>query len=227
MAVFYEVVRHNHIVGEERLSPWQFRNAAEQIADVILQYLLKKESFVPRKTVLLIPWRAGLAFSEAAKHCGFEHFYHLGARRNEETLETEIYFEEMPEICRNVLEANQKLRAVIADPMLATGNTVVTAIFRLQALGILEQNIRVVSVVSSPEGVDHVLSLFPKVRIIVGSHDECLDRKGYIEPGLGDFGDRYFVGVQPGTIACWKTLGILTDHSHNRLLKRMGKKASK
>ncbi|MFZ2303275.1 MAG: uracil phosphoribosyltransferase [Minisyncoccia bacterium] len=33
---------------------------------------------------------------------------------------------------------------------------------------------------------------FPRVQILCAEYYKRLDKKGYIVPGLGDFGDRYF-----------------------------------
>src|SRR5438067_1803294 len=46
--------------------------------------------------------------------------------------------------------------------------------------------------VSAPEGVDKVSSIFPDVPIVAAALDRCLDEAGYIRPGLGDAGDRLF-----------------------------------
>lgn len=54
------------------------------------------------------------------------------------------------------------------------------------------KEIRVVSVVAAPEGVDTIQREFPEVKIFAGALDEKLNDKAYIEPGLGDYGDRYF-----------------------------------
>lgn len=77
---------------------------------------------------------------------------------------------------------------VVADPMLATGASMVAA---LQAL--LEQGkpkaIHIVVAVAARDGLDYVRRHFPTASIWVGAIDEELTGKSYIVPGLGDAGD--------------------------------------
>jgi hypothetical protein len=61
----------------------------------------------------------------------------------------------------------------------------------------IRENIIVNAVVAAPVGVANVKKLYPEVRVVVGSLDEKLDHRGYIVPGLGDFGDKYFQGLSP------------------------------
>jgi uracil phosphoribosyltransferase len=76
--------------------------------------------------------------------------------------------------------------------MLATGGSAVTAITALIKDGAQEKNITFVGVISAPEGFLKLQTSFPQIDMLVAVHDEKLDKKGYIIPGLGDFGDRYF-----------------------------------
>ncbi|MBY0402964.1 MAG: uracil phosphoribosyltransferase, partial [Cyanobacteria bacterium] len=48
------------------------------------------------------------------------------------------------------------------------------------------------SVISAPDGIQHLSSKHPKLKIFTGSIDERLNEKAYIVPGLGDAGDRTF-----------------------------------
>ena len=52
--------------------------------------------------------------------------------------------------------------------------------------------IRVVSVISAPEGIALINHKFPDVEIFTASVDQKLNDQKYIVPGLGDYGDRYF-----------------------------------
>ncbi|MCD6328215.1 uracil phosphoribosyltransferase [bacterium] len=106
----------------------------------------------------------------------------LGMKRDEETLRPNIYYTNLPEI--------QGKNVIIVDPMLATGGTMIAAVNML-----IEKNpltLRAVSVIASPEGATAFEKRFPSVPLYVGSIDEKLNDKGYIVPGLGDAGDRYF-----------------------------------
>jgi uracil phosphoribosyltransferase len=111
----------------------------------------------------------------------------------------------------------------VTDPMLATGNTNLSALRRLGDLGVLQEKTFIIAVVSAPEGVDHILQAYPGVRIFVGKNDERIDRDGYIVCGLGDFGDRFFEGLDHEQVAAWKDKGILNDRAATTLFIRMMK----
>ncbi len=108
---------------------------------------------------------------------------HIGLYRDEETLEPVEYFCKLP---ANV----EELEIFLIDPMLATGGTAVDAIKMLKQKGVT--NIKFLCLISCPEGVARVQREHPDVDIYTASHDEKLNEKGYIIPGLGDAGDRLF-----------------------------------
>lgn len=78
----------------------------------------------------------------------------------------------------------------IIDPMLATGNSIVTAINTLKEKKCTP--ITIITIISAPEGIKRVEETNPDVDIYTASIDECLDEKNYIVPGLGNVGDRLF-----------------------------------
>ncbi|MNH06153.1 Uracil phosphoribosyltransferase [compost metagenome] len=107
----------------------------------------------------------------------------VGVARNEETLEAHTYLEKLaPDI-------NQRL-ALIIDPMLATGGSMVATIDLLKKAGC--KDIRAMVLVAAPEGIDTVEKAHPDVQIYTASIDKCLNEHGYIIPGLGDAGDKIF-----------------------------------
>ena len=63
---------------------------------------------------------------------------------------------------------------------------------RLKERGVKEEKIIYINLVSAPEGLEAVLTIFPGIRIITAEIDEGLNDRAYIIPGLGDFGDMYF-----------------------------------
>lgn len=79
---------------------------------------------------------------------------------------------------------------MVVDPMLATGHSVCLALDRLLELGVKEENILFLNLVSCPEGLSLLNKRFPKIKIITLAIDDHLNEKKYIVPGLGDFGDR-------------------------------------
>lgn len=136
--------------------------------------------------VILAPvLRAGLVMAEAAQHLlPAARIYHVGLKRDEETLEAKSYYAKLPDSLPN------DCRVFVLDPMLATGGSAVAAIdlFKKMKVG----NIHLVSFVAAPEGIKKVHSVYSDVQITCASVDEKLNEKGYIVPGLGDAGDRIF-----------------------------------
>ena len=107
----------------------------------------------------------------------------IGIARNEETLEAHTYLE------RLVGELDQRL-ALVVDPMLATGGSLIATIDLLKKAGC--KTIRALVLVAAPEGIKAVNDAHPDVAIYTASIDQHLDENGYIVPGLGDAGDRIF-----------------------------------
>ncbi len=107
----------------------------------------------------------------------------VGIARNEETLEAATYLKKL------VDDLDQRI-ALIIDPMLATGGSMVATIDMLKAAGCRE--IRALVLVAAPVGIEKVLSVHPDVEIYTASVDDGLNENGYIIPGLGDAGDRIF-----------------------------------
>src|SRR5699024_2879068 len=99
------------------------------------------------------------------------------------TLEAHTYLE------RLVGELDQRL-ALVVDPMLATGGSLIATIDLLKKAGC--KTIRALVLVAAPEGIKAVNDAHPDVAIYTASIDQHLDENGYIVPGLGDAGDRIF-----------------------------------
>ncbi|HLV14576.1 MAG TPA: uracil phosphoribosyltransferase [Xanthomarina sp.] len=81
---------------------------------------------------------------------------------------------------------------ILADPMLATGQSMVATFEALKPFG-KPKNIHLVSVIAAQEGIDFVEKHFEKdTHLWVATVDDKLNEKGYIVPGLGDAGDLAF-----------------------------------
>ena len=77
---------------------------------------------------------------------------------------------------------------IVADPMLATGASLIEAIKDLLNHGKPTQ-LHIVAAIASQQGVKTIQKEYPEAKIWVGVIDEKLTSKGYITPGLGDAGD--------------------------------------
>jgi uracil phosphoribosyltransferase len=108
---------------------------------------------------------------------------HIGLYRDEETLQPVEYFCKLPQ------DIDER-EVIVVDPMLATGGSAADAITLLKQRG--AKKIRLMCLISSPEGIEMVKKAHDDVDIYVAAIDEKLNEKGYIVPGLGDAGDRLF-----------------------------------
>lgn len=81
---------------------------------------------------------------------------------------------------------------ILADPMLATGQSLVATYEALKPFGIPKE-IHLVNVIAAQDGVDYINSYFPEnTHLWIATIDQELNSKGYIVPGLGDAGDLAF-----------------------------------
>jgi uracil phosphoribosyltransferase len=108
---------------------------------------------------------------------------HIGLYRDPVTLQPVEYYMKVPTDI-------EERRTIVVDPMLATGNSVAAAVRRLKEKGAKE--IRLVTLLSAPEGIMRFHKEHPDVPIYTAAVDSHLNDHGYIVPGLGDAGDRMF-----------------------------------
>jgi uracil phosphoribosyltransferase len=81
---------------------------------------------------------------------------------------------------------------ILADPMLATGNSLVAVLEALKKHGIPKE-IHLVCVIGATEGIEFIKNHFPEnTHLWIAAIDDTLNEKGYIIPGLGDAGDLAF-----------------------------------
>ena len=81
---------------------------------------------------------------------------------------------------------------ILADPMLATGKSLVAVYNSLKKLGNIKQ-VHIVSVIGAKVGIDFVKKNFPEnTHLWIATVDEKLNEHGYIVPGIGDAGDLAF-----------------------------------
>lgn len=105
----------------------------------------------------------------------------IGMSRDEQTLQPRVYVSKLvPHI--------EQRRALLVDPMLATGGSLFAAIELLKQAGCV--HIRALVLVASPDAIARLEQLHPDVDVYAATIDSHLDANGYIIPGLGDAGDR-------------------------------------
>lgn len=107
----------------------------------------------------------------------------VGLQRDEHTLQPVPYFERLT----GRLEERD---ALILDPMLATGGTLIATIDMLKRAG--ARRIKGIFLVAAPEGLKALEAAHPDAEVYTAAIDERLNERGYILPGLGDAGDRIF-----------------------------------
>ena len=109
--------------------------------------------------------------------------WHLGIYRDEQTMQPVEYYSKLP-------PSEPVDVALVLDPMLATGGSVLAALATLTEWGV--PTVKVLSVIAAEEGLREVSSRFPQTQIYVAAVDPELNAHKFIVPGLGDAGDRTF-----------------------------------
>jgi uracil phosphoribosyltransferase len=133
---------------------------------------------------VLIPiLRAGLGMLDAGLEAlpGSETGF-LGLRRNEETLQPEVYMNTIPPL--------EGRPTFVLDPMLATGGSAAYAAERVRDAG--AGTITLIALLAAPEGVETLREGGLYDRVVTAAVDSHLNEVGFIVPGLGDAGDRQY-----------------------------------
>jgi uracil phosphoribosyltransferase len=137
------------------------------------------------KTIVIVPiLRAGLGLIE-----GFIKFLpnaekgHIGLYRDEQTYRPVEYLCKLPKI--------KNKDFIVLDPMLATGNSAIEAINLIKRSGVTLSNIKLVSLLATPEGIQNIKKHHKGLHFFTCSIDKKLNKNKFIVPGLGDAGDRY------------------------------------
>lgn len=147
--------------------------------------LRKFTGAVARRPVALVPiLRAGLGLQDGMLPLIPEaNIGHIGLYRDPESLRPVKYFSRLP---ANIAES----QVLVLDPMLATGHSAVEAVTIVKAAG--AKHVQLICVLGCPEGIAELHRAHADVPIVAAAIDPILNDVGYIVPGLGDAGDRYF-----------------------------------
>ena len=200
--VDHPLVKHKlALVREDGITTKDFRDLASELANLLTYEAtkhLETESItiqgwagpvevekIKGKKITVVPiLRAGLGMMNGVLNLiPTAKVSVVGLYRNEETLEPVRYYVKMTS------QMEERI-ALILDPMLATGGTVVATIDLLKESGC--KQIKGIFMVAAPEGIEKLESAHPDVEIWVAAIDEKLNDVGYILPGLGDAGDKIF-----------------------------------
>jgi uracil phosphoribosyltransferase len=200
--VKHPLIKHKlGLLRENHISTKDFRDLASEIA-ALLTYEATKDletetraiqgwagpvtvEQIKGKKITVVPiLRAGLGMMDGVlTMIPSAKVSVVGFYRNEETLEPVQYYVKMTG------QIEERI-ALIVDPMLATGGTLVATIDLLKKAGC--QQIKGLFLVAAPEGIRRLEQTHPDVEIYTAAIDERLNEIGYILPGLGDAGDKIF-----------------------------------
>jgi len=198
----HPLIRHKvAILRDEKTGMKEFRELVEEITTLMTYESMRNvktvavqvktpletttQYKVPEQSIVIVPiLRAGLGMVNGI-HTLFPtaKVGHIGMYRNEETLQPVEYYCKLP-------DGIEDKTVFLIDPMLATGGSACDAISALKKRGV--KDIKLMSIIGVPEGVTKVAEAHPDVDIYVSTLDRCLNENGYILPGLGDAGDRFF-----------------------------------
>jgi len=185
---------------DARTEPPAFRRAANRISVLLAAEALRDvptesstvitplgpaDGRVVRSDVVVVPvLRAGLGMLDAVLELlPAARVGHIGLQRDEATAIASKYYTKLP-------PGLSESYVLMIDPMLATGGSAAAAIDLIKASG--ARTIRMICIVSAPEGVQLLKQRHPDVVIYTPVIDRHLNAHKFIVPGLGDFGDRLY-----------------------------------
>jgi len=198
----HPLVKHKlGVLRNEDTKSKEFREIVEELT-IILMYEATKDiptikyniktplidtevEKIKDSNLVIIPIiRAGLGMLNGAlKLIPGARVGHLGIYRDEKTLQPVSYYMKSPKLRKEDI-------IFIIDPMFATGGSMIMAIDYLKKNG--ARKIKLLNIVSAPEGIKKLNKHHPDVKIITCAIDSHLNKYGYIIPGLGDAGDRLY-----------------------------------
>ena len=198
----HPLIKHKlSILRDQTISSNEFRKLMEELSMLIGYESMRNLKLKPiniktpvseivtpvlagKKPVIVPILRAGLGMADGVlKLLPTAKVGHIGISRDKKTLEAKEYFCKLP----SSLE-HRKIYAM--DPMLATGGSAIEAIHSIKKRG--GKDITFLCVVASPKGIHTLLAAHPDIQIVVGNLDPEINEYGFVSPGFGNAGDRYF-----------------------------------
>jgi uracil phosphoribosyltransferase len=157
------------------------------LVDVVIDTPVANDVAASRveENILIVPvLRAGLGMVQAIQEVvPYTEVAHVGLRRDEETLQSELYLNRLPKDLTG-------RRVIVCDPMLATGGSLGQVCQLVSQRGATD--VTALCIIVSEPGVATFSKAHPSVRLYCAAIDPELNSVGYIVPGLGDAGDRLF-----------------------------------
>jgi uracil phosphoribosyltransferase len=185
--------------------PLRFRRNIERIGEILSYELSKDLTYsseevttplgvktmnIPQKDIVLcsilragLPLHQGLLnYFDAAENAFISAYRHHP--NNEVDFEIVVEYFASPAI--------ENKTVLLADPMLATGQSLVAVYDAIKKYG-TPKDIHIVAVIGASEGIEFIKNHFPEnTHLWIAAIDNDLNEKGYIIPGLGDAGDLAF-----------------------------------
>ena len=185
--VKHPLVKHKlGLMRAANINTKKFRELATEVGSLLTYEAtadLETEKVTKKVTVVPI-LRAGLGMMDGVlEHVPSARISVVGIYRNEETLEPVPYFQKLAS------DLDERL-AIVVDPMLATGGSMIATLDLLKAKGC--KQIKVLVLVAAPEGIKALEKAHPDIELYTAAIDSHLNKNGYIIPGLGDAGDKIF-----------------------------------
>lgn len=106
-------------------------------------------------------------------------------QRDPKSLNPTFFYEKYPDC----IESSTVL---LFEPMVATSRSLSLAMDRLILAGVSESSIISVNYLASPDGIKYAEENHPQATFVVASIEQKLNANGFMLPGIGDFGDRFF-----------------------------------
>ena len=207
LAVAHPLVRHKiGLLREHSISTKKFRELTSELARLLAyeataDFPLEKttiecwsgpveiDRIAGRKVTIVPILRAGLGMLDGVLDLvPNAKVSVVGVSRDHRTLQPVHCFEKF------VGHLSER-SAIIVDPMLATGGSMIATIDLLEARGC--RDVRALVLVAAPEGIAALHRAHPEVRCWTAAIDSHLNEIGYIIPGLGDAGDKIFGTKEP------------------------------
>ena len=144
-----------------------------------------EQKTIDMKNVVIVSiLRAGIVMEDTLRAAlPGAQIFHVGVQRDSKTKLPNAYFHRLG------CDLGGKT-ALVVDPMLATGASLDYTLELLKGIGCVD--VKVLTLIASPEGVNLLNSRHPNAEIYTAVLDRELDKNKYIRPGLGDAGDRLF-----------------------------------